>query len=60
MIIVDGSTVITGSFNFTRQAENSNAENLLVIAGKPKIAKAYEENFAAHLAHSGERGRSVP
>jgi phosphatidylserine/phosphatidylglycerophosphate/cardiolipin synthase-like enzyme len=52
VMIIDGSTIITGSFNFTRQAENSNAENLLVITGKPKIAKAYEENFQRHLEHS--------
>ena len=31
IMIIDGETVITGSFNFTRQAEEHNAENLLVI-----------------------------
>ena len=31
IIIIDGRTVLTGSFNFTRQAEENNAENLLVI-----------------------------
>ncbi len=29
IMIIDGETVITGSFNFTRQAEEHNAENLL-------------------------------
>jgi phosphatidylserine/phosphatidylglycerophosphate/cardiolipin synthase-like enzyme len=52
IMIVDGETVITGSFNFTQQAENSNAENLLIITGKPKLAAAYEANFAEHLGHS--------
>jgi phosphatidylserine/phosphatidylglycerophosphate/cardiolipin synthase-like enzyme len=52
VMVVDGETVITGSFNFTQQAENSNAENLLVITGKPKLAAAYEANFEAHLKHS--------
>jgi len=28
---IDGQTVLTGSFNFTKQAEENNAENLLVI-----------------------------
>ena len=31
IMIIDGETVITGSFNFTEQAEEHNAENLLVI-----------------------------
>ena len=51
-MILDGATVITGSFNFTKQAETGNAENLLVIEGKPKIAAAYPWNFEAHLEHS--------
>jgi phosphatidylserine/phosphatidylglycerophosphate/cardiolipin synthase-like enzyme len=29
VIIIDGETVITGSFNFTKAAEEKNAENLL-------------------------------
>ncbi|HTW93827.1 MAG TPA: phospholipase D family protein [Tepidisphaeraceae bacterium] len=52
IMIMDGATVVTGSFNFTMQAEQSNAENLLVITGKPKLAQAYEENFQRHLALS--------
>jgi phosphatidylserine/phosphatidylglycerophosphate/cardiolipin synthase-like enzyme len=52
IVIVDGSTVVTGSFNFTKQAENENAENLLVIAGRPSLAAAYEKNFELHLSHS--------
>src|SRR5689334_3567880 len=28
VIIIDGETLLTGSFNYTEQAENSNAENL--------------------------------
>jgi phosphatidylserine/phosphatidylglycerophosphate/cardiolipin synthase-like enzyme len=31
VIIIDGETVITGSFNFTKAAEESIAENLFVI-----------------------------
>jgi len=31
IIIIDQSTLITGSFNFTKAAEEKNAENLLVI-----------------------------
>jgi phosphatidylserine/phosphatidylglycerophosphate/cardiolipin synthase-like enzyme len=30
-MIIDQSTVMTGSFNFTKAAEEKNAENLLII-----------------------------
>jgi phosphatidylserine/phosphatidylglycerophosphate/cardiolipin synthase-like enzyme len=52
VVVIDGSTVITGSFNFTEQAEKANAENLLVITGNPKLAAAYDANFQEHLGHS--------
>jgi phosphatidylserine/phosphatidylglycerophosphate/cardiolipin synthase-like enzyme len=52
VIVVDQQTVLTGSFNYTRQAENSNAENLLVLSNKPVLAQAYEQNFSEHLDHS--------
>jgi hypothetical protein len=35
VMIIDGANVITGSFNFTKAAEKSNAENLVIIAGRP-------------------------
>ena len=35
VMIVDSAIVITGSFNFTRSAEERNAENLLVINDGP-------------------------
>jgi phosphatidylserine/phosphatidylglycerophosphate/cardiolipin synthase-like enzyme len=51
IMIIDRRTLITGSFNFTNQAEHENAENLLIIKGKPELIKAYCENFAAHKSH---------
>ncbi len=51
VIIIDARIVLTGSFNPTGQAERCNAENLVTISDK-KIAKQFEDNFAAHLAHS--------
>src|SRR5262249_27079069 len=48
VMIADGRTVLTGSFNFTQQAENENAENLLVIKGPPELVAAYRKDFAAH------------
>jgi len=31
-MVIDGKNVITGSFNFTKAAEENNAENLLIRA----------------------------
>lgn len=53
VMVIDDGMVITGSFNFTNQAENSNAENLLIIRDKD-IAKTYADNWRAHAAHSRE------
>jgi len=51
VMIIDGTTVITGSFNFTKSAEGSNAENLLVIDDQ-ELAKKYMANWAEHASHS--------
>ena len=60
IIIIDGKTVITGSYNFTRSAETSNAENLLIFNNKPKITEAYTKNFVQHLSHSEAYSPAVP
>ena len=52
VMVIDGETVITGSFNFTRQAEEHNAENLLVIHKTPALAEEYVKNWRTHQAHS--------
>jgi phosphatidylserine/phosphatidylglycerophosphate/cardiolipin synthase-like enzyme len=51
IMVIDGTTVITGSFNFTKNAEENNAENLLVIRS-PELAAKYTANWKAHLEHS--------
>ena len=50
-MVIDGQTVITGSFNFTKAAEENNAENLLVIRDKA-LADKYTANWNAHAEHS--------
>jgi phosphatidylserine/phosphatidylglycerophosphate/cardiolipin synthase-like enzyme len=52
VIIIDSSEVITGSFNFTKSAEESNAENLLIISNDADLAQRYKENWKTHLAES--------
>ncbi len=51
VMVIDGATVITGSFNFTKAAEANNAENLLVIRS-PELAKRYADNWKTHADHS--------
>ncbi len=51
VMIIDGVTVMTGSFNFTDAAEDKNAENLLVLHDKV-VAKKYGDNWNEHNQHS--------
>jgi phosphatidylserine/phosphatidylglycerophosphate/cardiolipin synthase-like enzyme len=51
IMIIDPSTVITGSFNFTGAAEEKNAENFLIIKSK-ELAGVYIDNWKKHLQHS--------
>ena len=51
IMIIDQKTVITGSFNFTRAAEERNAENLLILKSKD-LAKPYIDNWNQHKGHS--------
>ncbi len=45
VIVIDGETVITGSYNFSKNAETRNRENLLIIKGNSEIAEAYLAEF---------------
>ena len=44
VIIIDDETVITGSYNYSKNAENSNDENILIIKNA-KIASRYFKEF---------------
>lgn len=41
VIIVDGVTTETGSFNFSRSAHRANSENVVVLRDMPEVAKPY-------------------
>jgi phosphatidylserine/phosphatidylglycerophosphate/cardiolipin synthase-like enzyme len=45
IMIIDRDTLITGSFNFTKSAEESNAENLLILKGNKPLVDRYYRNF---------------
>ncbi len=57
-MVIDGQTVVTGSFNFTKAAEENNAENLLVIHDLA-LAGRYAANWQVHRAHSEPYARTV-
>ena len=58
IMIIDEAVVLTGSFNFTRAAEERNAENLLVI-NDPVLARQYLRNWKEHLGHSERYQRAI-
>jgi len=57
VIIIDRATLITGSFNFTKAAEEKNAENLLILRNKD-LARQYLENWERHREHSERYARA--
>ena len=57
-MIIDKATLITGSFNFSKAAEESNAKNLLILKGNKHLVDRYIQNFEAHKGRSeGYAGR---
>jgi len=50
IMIIDKEMVITGSFNFTKAAEEKNAENVLILKSK-NLAMIYFENWMKHREH---------
>jgi phosphatidylserine/phosphatidylglycerophosphate/cardiolipin synthase-like enzyme len=56
IMIIDEEAVITGSFNFTKAAEEKNVENLLIIKSKD-LAKIHIENWENHKKHSNKYER---
>jgi phosphatidylserine/phosphatidylglycerophosphate/cardiolipin synthase-like enzyme len=51
IIILNDGEIITGSYNFSKAAQNRNAENLLIIKSKV-LAKTYTINFQQRLSAS--------
>jgi phosphatidylserine/phosphatidylglycerophosphate/cardiolipin synthase-like enzyme len=52
-IVIDGNSVETGSFNFSKAAAQSNSENVIVVWNRPAIAAAYLNNWT-HLFENGK------
>ena len=51
VMVIDGVSVVTGSFNFTESAQKRNAENVIIIKDKD-LAKAYKYNFDSRIKKS--------
>lgn len=45
VMVVDSSTLQTGSFNYTRAGARKNSENVLVIHGIPELAQTYLKHW---------------
>lgn len=45
VIVIDEETVVTGSYNFSKNAEMRNSENLLIIKENRNLAKEYLDEF---------------
>jgi phosphatidylserine/phosphatidylglycerophosphate/cardiolipin synthase-like enzyme len=60
VMVIDRRTVLTGSFNFTRQAEHENAENLLILKDHADLAERYRANFHSHRDHCHKPGAGKP
>lgn len=52
VILIDDHTIITGSYNFTKAAEEKNAENVVIIKHGDEVFEKFEKNFSLHLKHS--------
>jgi phosphatidylserine/phosphatidylglycerophosphate/cardiolipin synthase-like enzyme len=52
VMVFDQRAVFTGSFNFTKSAQQRNAENGILIRGDGALVKAYTDNWAARFGQS--------
>jgi phosphatidylserine/phosphatidylglycerophosphate/cardiolipin synthase-like enzyme len=59
VVIADGVTVSTGSYNWTVAAEQQNGENRLVIC-EARLAELYAEDWRRHAHHSSPYSPKAP
>lgn len=51
-LVIDESTVITGSFHYAPAMEIHSAGSLVVLENVPRLASEYRRNFLVHEAHA--------
>lgn len=54
IVIIDRSTLISGSFGFSKDPVDNGTGNLFVFERNRKLAKVYLENFETHKKHAAE------
>lgn len=52
VMVFDDQAVFTGSFNFTKSAQERNAENGMLIRGDSAVVKAYTDNWRTRFEKS--------
>jgi phosphatidylserine/phosphatidylglycerophosphate/cardiolipin synthase-like enzyme len=52
VMVFDDQAVFTGSFNFTKSAQERNAENGMLIRGDSAVVKAYSDNWHTRFEKS--------
>ena len=53
VLVIDGSTVVTGSYNFTRSAEEGNDETVIILT-EPDVAREFQKEFERTYAAAGD------
>jgi phosphatidylserine/phosphatidylglycerophosphate/cardiolipin synthase-like enzyme len=48
VILIDGRTLITGSYDFSPAADGEYAQQLLVLRGEPDLIRQYRDTFFKH------------
>jgi phosphatidylserine/phosphatidylglycerophosphate/cardiolipin synthase-like enzyme len=59
VFIIDGKTVVIGSFNFSNSADTSNDENLLIITD-PAVAALFEQELLLIEEATAKTRQAVP
>ncbi|SDD61184.1 PLD-like domain-containing protein [Cupriavidus sp. YR651] len=52
VMVFDDQAVFTGSFNFTKSAQERNAENGMLIRGDAAVVRAYSDNWRTRFEQS--------
>jgi hypothetical protein len=56
--VIDGETVITGSYNWSKQAQE-NWENITIISGQADLAQQFLQEFSSILDHGEKASQGV-
>lgn len=52
VVLIDGKVLITGSYDFTPQAESEFVQTLLILRGNPDLIRQYRDQFFTHKSHA--------